>query len=99
METKTEKKLEKTFKILSNTNRLKIIRLLAKGKKEITVNEIAEKIKITQPAASQHLKVLRTAELIKSDKKGNNIYYYINTQHIIKQKENIDQLFHNIINP
>ncbi|PAV07185.1 ArsR/SmtB family transcription factor [Methanosphaera cuniculi] len=43
METKTEKKLEKTFKILSNTNRLKIISLLAKGKKEITVNEIAEK--------------------------------------------------------
>ena len=92
METKTEKKLEKTFKILSNTNRLKIISLLAKGKKEITVNEIAEKIKITQPAASQHLKVLRTAELIKSDKKGNNIYYYINTQHMIKQKENIDQV-------
>ncbi|WP_109583040.1 ArsR/SmtB family transcription factor [Methanosphaera cuniculi] len=54
---------------------------------------------MTQPAASQHLKVLRTAELIKSDKKGNNIYYYINTQHMIKQKENIDQLFHNIINP
>lgn len=94
---KTEKKLEETFKVLSNTNRLKIIHLLANEKKEITVNEIAKKIKITQPAASQHLKVLKTAEIIKSNKEGNKIYYTINMTTMTKEKESIDLLFYKIL--
>ncbi len=66
-------------------------------KKEITVNEIAKKIKITQPAASQHLKVLKTAEIIKSNKEGNKIYYTINMTTMTKEKESIDLLFYKIL--
>lgn len=93
-----EEELEETFKILSNPNRLKIICILSKSnKKEATVNEIADQIKITQPAASQHLKLLKTAKIVKSDKKGNSIYYKINTKTMSQHKECIDTLFHIIL--
>lgn len=93
-----EEELEETFKILSNPNRLKIICILSKcDKKEATVSQIASKINITQPAASQHLKLLKTAKIVKSHKNGNNIYYKINTQVMSQHKECIDTLFQIIL--
>lgn len=89
-----EEELEETFKVLSNPNRLKILCILSEcEKKEATVGEIAEKINITQPAASQHLKLLKTSKIVKSHKKGNNIYYKVNTDKISQEKECIDTLF------
>ena len=93
-----EEELEETFKILSNPNRLKIICILSKSdNKEVTVNQIADELKITQPAASQHLKLLKTAKIVKSDKNGNNIYYRINTETMSQHKECIDSLFQMIL--
>ena len=75
-----EEEIEETFKILGNPNRLKIICILSKSDdKEATVSQIAQRLNITQPAASQHLKLLKTAKIVKSEKKGSNIYYKINT--------------------
>lgn len=93
-----EEKLEEIFKILSNANRLKIIRILSRSKnREATVNEIAEQTHITQPAASQHLKLLKTTHILKAEKKGNNIYYRINKNTMIQYKECIDNLFQLIL--
>ncbi|WP_455645214.1 ArsR/SmtB family transcription factor [Methanosphaera sp.] len=96
-EKKTDEEIKTTFKLLSNQNRLKIIQILAQNNQEVTVNEIAEKINITQPAASQHLKLLKKEKIVKCDKKGNNIYYKINTETLKKRKKCIDTLFHNIL--
>lgn len=96
-EQKTEEEIEKTFKILGNPNRLKIIQILSTNTdKEATVNEIAEKIKITQPATSQHLKIL-ISKIVKCYKRGNNTYYKVNTKTIKEKKECIDNLFHIIL--
>ncbi|AWX33194.1 MAG: winged helix-turn-helix transcriptional regulator [Methanosphaera sp.] len=93
-----EEELEETFKILSNPNRLKIICILSKSDdKEVTVNQIAKELNITQPAASQHLKLLKTSRIVKSEKKGNNIYYRINTKIMSQHKECIDALFQMIL--
>lgn len=93
-----EEKLEEIFKILSNANRLKIIRILSRSKnREATVNEIAKQTHITQPAASQHLKLLKTTHILKAEKKGNNIYYRINKNTMIQYKECIDNLFQLIL--
>lgn len=97
-EQKTEEEIEKTFKILSNPNRLKIIQILSTNDdKEATVSEIAEKIKITQPATSQHLKILKISKIVKCYKRGNNTYYKVNTKTIKEKKECIDNLFHIIL--
>jgi len=54
--------LSSTFSALADPTRRAILARLAKG--EATVNELAEPFDITQPAISQHLKVLEDAGLI-----------------------------------
>ena len=94
-----KEELEELFKILSNPNRLKIIHILAeKDNKEVTVNEISDKIKITQPATSQHLKILKKSKIVQCNKKGNNIYYKINVDTISHRKECVDSLLHKLLN-
>ncbi len=54
--------LDAAFSALADPTRRAILARLAKG--EATVNELAEPFKMTQPAISQHLKVLEEAGLI-----------------------------------
>lgn len=68
-----EKKAE-IFKALSNSVRLEIIDLLLDGEK--CVSEIVESLKkYEQPHISKNLAKLKTAGIIKCQKKGLNIYY------------------------
>ncbi|MDP8269527.1 MAG: autorepressor SdpR family transcription factor [Candidatus Tenebribacter davisii] len=68
---------DKVFKALSDANRRKIINLLKK--KEMTAGEIAENFHISKPTISEHLKILRNADLIGSEKNGQFITYFLNT--------------------
>ncbi|HSY10800.1 MAG TPA: metalloregulator ArsR/SmtB family transcription factor [Verrucomicrobiae bacterium] len=54
--------LNGAFSALADPTRRAILARLAKG--EATVNELAEPFEMTQPAISQHLKVLEDAGLI-----------------------------------
>src|SRR3954452_24068797 len=54
--------LDAAFAALADPTRRAIVARLAKG--EATVNELAEPFEMTQPAISQHLKVLEDAGLI-----------------------------------
>src|SRR4051812_31089825 len=54
--------LDASFAALADPTRRAIVARLAKG--EATVNELAEPFEMTQPAISQHLKVLEDAGLI-----------------------------------
>src|SRR5258705_9868731 len=54
--------LDSAFSALADPTRRAILARLAKG--EATVNELAEPFEISQPAISQHLKVLEDAGLI-----------------------------------
>lgn len=56
--------LDSSFAALSDATRRAILARLASG--EATVNELAEPFNMTQPAISQHLKVLEAAGLIVS---------------------------------
>jgi DNA-binding transcriptional ArsR family regulator len=54
--------LDSAFSALADPTRRAILARLAKG--EATVNELAEPFEMSQPAISQHLKVLEDAGLI-----------------------------------
>ncbi len=41
------------------------------------VVEIAEKTYLSRPAVSHHLQILKNAGIVKSRKKGKNVYYYL----------------------
>jgi ArsR family transcriptional regulator, arsenate/arsenite/antimonite-responsive transcriptional repressor len=68
---------DKVFKALSDKNRRKIINLLKK--KDMTAGEIADEFNISKPSISEHLKILKNANLISSERNGQFITYYLNT--------------------
>ena len=65
----------KLMKVLSNPDRLMILRQLSKG--ELRVGEIEEMLGIEQPTLSQQLTVLRDEELVSTRREGKNIYYQV----------------------
>src|SRR3989339_1895861 len=67
------------FKVLSVETRVKIIELL-KANGALGVKEISERLDITPPAVSQHLKILKQAGLVRSERQGYWIPYSINEE-------------------
>ena len=78
----TEKmeKLSKNIKILGDSNRLKIIILLFDGEK--CVGDITDSVGLSQSATSHQLRILKDANILKSKKEGNLIYYSIADNHV-----------------
>ncbi|MBC8416247.1 MAG: winged helix-turn-helix transcriptional regulator [Candidatus Cloacimonetes bacterium] len=68
---------DRVFKSLSDINRRKIISLLRK--KDMTAGEIAGHFNISKPSISEHLKILKNANLISSEKNGQFITYFLNS--------------------
>jgi ArsR family transcriptional regulator, arsenate/arsenite/antimonite-responsive transcriptional repressor len=65
------------FKALNDETRRKILELLKE--KDMTAGEIADEFNISKPSISHHLELLKNADLITSDRKGQFIIYSINT--------------------
>ncbi|MGJ9382488.1 autorepressor SdpR family transcription factor [Salipaludibacillus sp. CF4.18] len=65
------------YKALSDENRRKMLDILLDGDK--TVGEIAAYFEMSKPGISQHLAVLKNADLVYSQKKGQYVYYSLNT--------------------
>ena len=69
--------LNQVFKALSDPTRRQILNLLKKS--DLTAGEIAEHFSMTKPSISNDLNVLKQAELVTNDRKGQHIYYSLNT--------------------
>ncbi len=67
------------FKVLSVETRVKILELL-KANGALGVKDISGKLGITPPAVSQHLKILKQAGLVRSERQGYWIPYSINEE-------------------
>lgn len=65
------------FKALDDVTRRQILELLKDGDK--TAGEIADKFNMTKPSISYHLDLLRQGDLVVSIKKGQYVYYLLNT--------------------
>ncbi len=65
------------FKALADPTRREILDRLKE--KDLTAGEIAEYFSISKPSISHHLTILKTAGLITQEKKGQFIYYSLNT--------------------
>lgn len=72
--------IERMGKGIGNANRFRVLEALMKSPK--TVSEIVKKVKLPQPAVSQHLKVLKASELVTSERKGQEVYYAINVAYM-----------------
>ena len=65
------------FKALSDPTRREILDRLKE--KDLTAGEIADYFSISKPSISHHLTILKIAGLITQEKKGQFIYYSLNT--------------------
>lgn len=74
-------KVQQLGKGIASPSRYKILELLMEGSK--TVTELVEKVSLTQPAISQHLATLKECQLVESEKKGQEVFYSLNTKHML----------------
>ena len=65
------------FKALADPTRREILRLLRSG--ERTAGELAACFDMSKPSVSHHFAVLKSADLIRSRRDGQQIYYALNT--------------------
>jgi ArsR family transcriptional regulator, arsenate/arsenite/antimonite-responsive transcriptional repressor len=65
------------FKALNDPTRRRILEML--GKKDLSAGDIADQFNMSKPSISHHLDILRQAGLVESVKKGQFIYYSLNT--------------------
>ncbi|MGI6198172.1 MAG: autorepressor SdpR family transcription factor [Candidatus Cloacimonadaceae bacterium] len=66
------------YKAISDRTRREILSLLRR-KGPMSVNEIAGHFTISLPAISEHLKVLRNADLVSTRKEKQFVFYSLNT--------------------
>jgi ArsR family transcriptional regulator, arsenate/arsenite/antimonite-responsive transcriptional repressor len=67
--------IQRVFEALSSPVRRKILAYLAEA--ELTAGEIAGRFDISKPSVSQHLTVLETAGLVRSEKHGQFVHYSV----------------------
>ena len=79
----------KLFKMMSNSNRLKVLTLLANSKQPVNVSEIAQLLGIEMTTLSNHLFKMRTIGLVKAKQSGLHMFYSIKDPQVI----NIIKLF------
>ncbi len=79
------------FKVLSVDTRVKIIELL-KAKGPLGVKDISSNLGLTPPAISQHLKILRQAGLVRSERQGYWIPYSINAEAMESCREILNEV-------
>jgi ArsR family transcriptional regulator, arsenate/arsenite/antimonite-responsive transcriptional repressor len=65
--------MQRVFEALSSPVRRKILAYLSEV--DLTAGEIASRFNISKPSVSQHLHILETAGLVKSDKRGQFVHY------------------------
>jgi DNA-binding transcriptional ArsR family regulator len=71
------------YKALGDETRFTIFLTLAQCKERMCVGAIAQKLGLSQPAVSQHLKILKAAGIATSARDGHKIHYGINREEVI----------------
>jgi ArsR family transcriptional regulator len=79
--------IEKFGKGIGNASRYRIVEALIPGRK--TVSELVRIVKLSQPAVSQHLKVLKACNLVVDERRGQEVFYAVNTEHTLSLLKNL----------
>jgi ArsR family transcriptional regulator len=92
-EKKTIEEQAALFSVLGDPTRLKLLKLLSQQKEPdaLCVNALAYHLGITQPAVSQHLKLLKNAGLVKGEKRGYRVHYFVKHGSLDKARKVVSQ--------
>ena len=67
------------FAVLGDPTRLRLLRLLQRQRDPdaLCVNALTAVLEVTQPAVSQHLRVLKKIGLVSGQRRGNRVHYFV----------------------
>ena len=82
---------EQFLKQLSNKTRLMVLCSLIEGERSVT--ELLNNVPVTQPVLSQHLALLREANLVATRRAGQTIFYRLADERIKQQMALLYQFF------
>jgi DNA-binding transcriptional ArsR family regulator len=85
----------KTLVALADPTRRKLFDRLRR--KDHTVGELAIAARISQPAASQHLRVLRDARLVTSRRDGTRHYYRANRRGLAELRRYVESMWDDVL--
>jgi len=79
--------LGEMFRLLGDPNRLRMAALCLE--RPMNVGELTEALGLTQSLVSHHLRLLRGARLLKSDRQGRQIFYRLPDCHVRQMLTNM----------
>lgn len=68
------------FKVMGDSTRIQLLWALEES--EMCVGDLAVLLNMTKSAVSHQLKVLRTAKLVRAQKRGKNVVYALDDDHV-----------------
>lgn len=68
------------FKLMGDSTRIQL--LWALEEEELCVGDLAALLNMTKSAVSHQLKILRSAKLVKAEKRGKNVFYALSDHHV-----------------
>ena len=72
--------LAETFRALADSTRAKIVHLLAE--QPLCVCDLAQVARVSEPAVSQHLRLLRALRIVRGRREGKMVYYSLEDGHV-----------------
>ena len=82
IDSRTASTLAELFRMLSDPSRIRIIAALVIS--EQNVRSIARAVDLSESATSHHLRNLRQMQLVRAEKKGREVYYRLDDEHVEK---------------
>ena len=72
--------LAETFRLLGDPTRLRILFFCMHGPK--SVGDIADSLSLSQTLVSHHLRLLRSARLVRSERQARHVFYELSDHHV-----------------
>jgi DNA-binding transcriptional ArsR family regulator len=79
------------FLAFANPTRLRILEHLGKVG-EVSVNDLATHLRMSQPRISWHLRMLRVGGVIRTRREGRQVYCSLDVENIARERAQLDEM-------
>jgi ArsR family transcriptional regulator len=80
------------YRALADRKRIRILEYLAENN-EMTVSSLGEKLRLSQPLISWHLRLLRRAGVVKTRRSGRQVFCSLNKSALRRYQEQVEEAF------
>jgi len=73
------------FEVLSDETRQRLVLALGEGHESLNVGALTDRVSLSRPAVSHHLKVLLQAGMVGVTRKGTENYYFLTIEDMVRK--------------